>query len=59
MMELTDHQIRAIDDYLESSAKGGGHDSHAVALIVRAIPDLGQRMEALAQRRAHHRQKSA
>ena len=52
MTGLTEQQIRAVDDYLDRADQPGGH---AVASIVQAIPDLGQRMNALAWRRAHRR----
>ncbi|MFZ2526422.1 MAG: hypothetical protein WAX14_02030 [Rhodococcus sp. (in: high G+C Gram-positive bacteria)] len=53
---LTDEQIHAVDDYLDRADRTG---DVTVASIVRAIPDLEQRMDALAWRRAHRRQRSA
>lgn len=58
MTDLTEHQIRVLDEYLAHDNEQGARESSAVVSIVQAIPNLEQRMNALAQRRAHHRQSS-
>lgn len=56
MTDLTEQQIRAVDEYLARDNEQGAGQNLAVVSIVQAIPDLKQRMNALAQRRAHHSQ---
>lgn len=58
MTDLTEHQIRVLDEYLAHDNEQAARKSSAVVSIVQAIPNLEQRMSALAQRRAHHRQSS-
>lgn len=55
-LTLTDHQIRCVDDYLAYDRDRHGLTEGAIISIVHAIPNLEHRMQALAERRALHRQ---